>query len=81
MNIILALKDKDKSVTELGKELEIEQSKLSHALSSLKCCYIVDVKQKGKQRIYSLNKETIVPILKIIDNHEKKFCKHCKMRR
>jgi len=74
IEVILSLQKKEKSVTELVKELGFEQSKVSHALSSLRCCKIVDVKKKGKQRIYSLNKDTIVPILGIIDKHAKTFC-------
>ncbi len=81
IKIISALKEKQSSVNELVNELKIEQSKLSHALASLRCCNIVEVKQKGKQRIYFLNKETILPILKIIDKHENKFCKNCPMRK
>lgn len=73
--IILGLMEKEKNVSQLSKNLKIEQSKLSHALSSLKECRIVEVKQKGKERIYSLNKKTIVPILKLIDKHSHSFCK------
>ena len=75
INIILSLRNKDKCVGELSKELKVEQSKISHALASLRCCKIVNVKQKGKVRIYSLNKKTIIPILKIIDKHANTFCK------
>ena len=75
--IITALKEKENSVTELSKKLNIEQSKLSHALSALRCCNLVLVKQKGKKRIYSLNKETIIPILKVIDKHKCTYC-NCK---
>lgn len=76
--IIIALKEKSKSVNELAKELKIEQSKLSHALSNLKFCKIVDSKQIGKKRIYNLNKKTIIPILKIIDKHKENYCLGCK---
>lgn len=75
--ILASLKEKPSSVLELAKKLNVEQSKLSHALSSLRCCSIVQVKQKGKKRIYNLNKKTILPILKILDKHEKQFCKSC----
>ncbi len=74
ISIITALKEKEMSVGELSKKLKIEQSKLSHALSSLHHCSIVQSKQKGKQRIYSLNKKTILPILKLIDNHKCDYC-------
>ena len=74
IDIILLLREKERNVTELSKKLKVEQSLVSHALSSLKCCNIVNVKQKGKQRIYILNKKTIVPMLKLIDKHAKAFC-------
>ena len=76
--IISVLKEKEMSVTELSEKLKIEQSKLSHALASLKFCNIVQSKQKGKKRIYYLNKSTILPILKIIDKHKCKFCRYKK---
>ncbi len=74
IDIVTLLNEKEKNVTEISKLLKVEQSKVSHALSSLKCCNIVEVKQKGRQRIYSLNKKTIVPMLKLIDKHAKTFC-------
>jgi len=74
IDIVLNLRETPKNVTELSSGLGVEQSKVSHALSSLKCCHIVESKQKGKQRIYSLNKKTILPILKIIDKHTESFC-------
>lgn len=74
ISIITSLKKKEKNVTALSKDLKVEQSKVSHALSSLKCCNIVQVKQKGKQRIYSLNKKSIVPMLNLIDKHSQTFC-------
>lgn len=72
--IISSLKQREKSVNELSDKLRIEQSKLSHALSSLNNCNIVNARQDGKKRIYSLNKNTILPMLKLIDKHKCKFC-------
>ena len=77
IQILVSLRDKEKSVQDLSKDLGIEQSKLSHALSSLKACSIVSCKRIGKNMIYSLNKETILPMLNLIDKHEKKFCPKC----
>ena len=47
VQIISKLSENPSSVNELSQKLKIEQSKLSHALTSLKKCKIVDVKQKG----------------------------------
>ena len=77
IEIITALREKPMSVNELVEKLKIEQSKLSHALANLRFCNLVTTKQKGKQRIYSLNKKTIIPILNIIDKHRVNFCPGC----
>lgn len=74
IEIITALKDKGSSVGELSEKLNVEQSKVSHALALLKKCKIVNMEQSGKKRIYSLNKETILPMLKLIDKHSKDNC-------
>lgn len=81
IDIITALKKKPMSVNELVKELNIEQSKLSHSLANLRFCNLVNSRQTGKQRIYSLNKKTILPILKIIDRHRENFCEGCAVKK
>jgi DNA-binding transcriptional ArsR family regulator len=74
IGIISILKEKERDVNGIAKELGMEQSKISHALARLKECNIVEVKSNGKQRIYFLNKNTILPILSIIDKHSKLNC-------
>jgi ArsR family transcriptional regulator, lead/cadmium/zinc/bismuth-responsive transcriptional repressor len=74
IGIILTLRKGGKNVGEIAKELNVEQSKISHALKSLKSCNIVNMKQKGKERIYSLNKDTIIPMLALIDKHASLHC-------
>jgi len=76
IEIITSLDEKPKSVNELSEELNVEQSKLSHALKELKECNIVNVHQDGKKRVYSLSK-TIIPILKLIEGHSKGCCDEC----
>ncbi|MDP2925000.1 MAG: metalloregulator ArsR/SmtB family transcription factor [Nanoarchaeota archaeon] len=80
IRIVGELKQNEMSVLDLADKLNEEQSKISHALKSLKNCSIVEMRQSGKKRIYSLNKETILPILDILDKHESKFCKKCKAK-
>jgi DNA-binding transcriptional ArsR family regulator len=75
IGIILSLRKKERNVTQLVKELGVEQSKISHALKMLRNCNIVEAKQKGKERVYSLNKDTIVPMLDLIDKHSATHCK------
>ena len=75
IKIISTLKEKDSCVGELSEKLKVEQSKISHALILPKKCKIVNFRKEGKQRIYFLNKKTIVPLLEMIDEHSKSFCK------
>ncbi|MBI2578832.1 MAG: helix-turn-helix transcriptional regulator [Candidatus Aenigmarchaeota archaeon] len=65
-----------KNVTEICNELDFEQSRVSHNLSCLIDCGFVEVKRNGKERIYSLNKDTIKPMINLIDRHIKKYSKH-----
>jgi len=75
MRIVMELKKNPLSVNDLTERLKAEQSKVSHALANLKACNIVNSRVEGKQRIYSLNKKTIIPMLNIIDEHKKSYCK------
>lgn len=72
-------KEGPKSVTEISKKLKIEQSAVSHNMKSLLDCHFVIVKQDGKERIYSINEDTIRPLFKLIDRHVSTYCaKGCK---
>jgi DNA-binding transcriptional ArsR family regulator len=72
--ILELLQKGSRSVTEICNELNQEQSKISHNLKCLANCHFIDVEKKGKKRIYSLNQETMVPLMKLVDNHVKKYC-------
>ncbi len=78
LNIISRLKNEPMIVNELSKELNQERSKISHALISLLDCGFVHVKKDGRKRIYSLNSDTILPLLDIMEIHTKRYCKKCK---
>ena len=72
---------KEMNVTEICAELKEEQSKISHNLKKLAECHFLDLEKKGKQRIYSLNKETILPLMQLVGKHVSKHCcKECHMK-
>jgi len=74
LSIIETLSKKSMSVKEICNALDEEQSSISHNLKVLTDCHLLDVKRKGKKRIYSLNKDTIVPLMKIVKKHIMKYC-------
>ncbi|MDP7115993.1 MAG: helix-turn-helix domain-containing protein [Candidatus Woesearchaeota archaeon] len=73
-SILSLLENGPMSVNEISEGLNEEQSKISHNLRNLAECHFLDVKQDGKKRIYSLNKETIVPLMKLVEKHVEKYC-------
>jgi len=78
--IVMALRLRPSSVTEITQFIGGEQSNVSHQLKQLVKCNILFVRQEGKKRIYSVNRELVEPILELIDKHTTKFCTGCQHR-
>lgn len=76
--IQLLLKSGPQSVLQIAGETGFYQATVSRNLRILAKCQYVFSEKRGKQRIYSLNQETIVPLLKLIDEHAKKYCPWCR---
>lgn len=66
-----------KNVTQICAALKMDQTTVSHNLSRLRNCGFVIAKKNGKERVYSINKETLDPLLKLIEKHTEKYCMHC----
>ena len=63
-----------KNVTELSERLNIEQSAVSHNMKRLLSCHFVYMEPHGKERIYTINKDTVQPIFDMVDKHVKTYC-------
>jgi len=74
--IINSLRKGPKSVTEMCQELGFEQSRVSHNLACLAFCGFVIGKRNGKNKVYSLNAETIRPLLILVDTHIQKYARN-----
>jgi DNA-binding transcriptional ArsR family regulator len=72
--ILEQLMKKPMSVNELADTIGQEQSMVSHNLKPLLECNFLYSEPDGKKRIYSVNKETVGALFKIVENHAKKFC-------
>ena len=77
LQIINSLRKGKKNVGEICKATGFEQTMVSHNLKRLERCSMVIAEKKGKYRYYSLNKETIKPLMKFIDDHINRHC--CKL--
>lgn len=73
LRLIETLRTGEKSVGELCSEVGEEQTRVSHELRCLTVCGLVNQKREGKRIIYSLNRETVLPILGAADRHASKF--------
>ena len=69
-----------KTVTQISKNLKINQTTVSHNLKRMLRCGFVTNSLNGKFRVYSINKETIAPLIKLMNKHVVKYCK-CKTHR
>ena len=76
LKIINFLRKGKRNVSEIMKELNMDQTSVSHDLSRLKKCSFVNVEIRGKFRYYSLNKKTITPLMSLIDKHMSSHCIH-----
>ncbi|TLY01303.1 MAG: helix-turn-helix transcriptional regulator [Thaumarchaeota archaeon] len=61
------------SVSEICNELGLEQTHVSHNLKCLTFCGLVTPSREGKSRIYSINEQTVLPLLKVVDNHLRNY--------
>jgi DNA-binding transcriptional ArsR family regulator len=72
--IIEALVEQPMYVNQIAAELGQEQSMISHNLKHLVNCHFVYVRREGKQRVYTVNHETVDPLMRVVENHHTKFC-------
>ncbi len=76
LEIINLLRKSRKNVSEIVKELNMNQTTASHDLARLKRCGFVKSERKGAFIYYALNQETIRPLLNIIERHMSAYCVH-----
>lgn len=67
------------NVGQICDKLGLQQSAVSHCMQRLRSCHFVEVEQRGKERVYTINHDTIEPLFEHIEKHVKNYCvKECK---
>jgi DNA-binding transcriptional ArsR family regulator len=66
--------DGEQAVSAIAEALGAEQSAVSHNLKQLLTCHFVTYRAEGKERIYSINEDTVAPLLDLIYSHVKRYC-------
>jgi DNA-binding transcriptional ArsR family regulator len=72
--IVKSLIGGEKNVGQLTSDLGVHQTTVSHSLKRLLDCGFVFVERNGKERVYSVNKKTILPLMRLMDNHVSNYC-------
>jgi len=72
--IVELLRRGPRNVTEISKALRQDQTMISHNLQPLVRCGFVFVERRWKERVYSLNSETMNVLFKLIASHAEKYC-------
>src|SRR3989344_4242329 len=76
LKIINIIRNGKKNVSESTGRLKMSQTAVSHDLARLRRCGFVKSFVEGKYRYYELNRETIRPLMVLIDRHMSKYCIH-----
>ncbi len=77
MQILHLLRDKGSmSVSQVCEQLGLEQTQVSHNLKCLTFCGLAVPVREGKSRIYSVNDETVGPLLRIVDRHLTRYARN-----
>jgi len=81
VGILNLLRKGPKNVTEISEALKIEQTMASHNLKCLAFCGLVTSQRLGKNIEYTLNRETVEPIIRLADKHISRYAanlRNCK---
>jgi DNA-binding transcriptional ArsR family regulator len=68
------LMEKPMNVSQLAEALGQEQSMISHNLRPLVQCRFVEVERKGKERLYTVNNDTVGSLFEIVGHHAENYC-------
>ncbi len=72
--ILEHLRSEPMNVGALVEALGQEQSMVSHNLKTLERCNLVSSERRGKEKIYSINRETVESIFRVVERHAARHC-------
>jgi ArsR family transcriptional regulator len=74
IQILIYLKNGERCVCEIMKNLDKEQSLISHHLQALRRCGLIKRRREGKKIMYRLIDQSILKLLVDIEKLSDKFC-------
>ena len=74
VEVMLLLLTRPLNVTDLAHKSGWPRAP-SHHLKRLRLCSFVTAARNGKERMYSVNEETVGPLFRLMDRHVRKYCR------
>ena len=74
--VVMLLEEGPLNISEIYGKTELSKGALSRSLGRLGECGYVFSKKQGRERIFYLNKKTVVPLLKLLGRHAKRHLKN-----
>lgn len=74
--IMLYLMKSPLNVTQIVEKTGLKQTAASHHLKRLLQCHFVEVKEVGRERVYSVRKNPVDKFFHLLDEHAEKYCGH-----
>jgi len=73
--ILEELLDDEMNVSDIARSLKQEQSMISHNLNALEYCALVTSERRGKEKVYSANREIVEGIFRVVERHATQNCR------
>lgn len=64
-----------RNVSAIVRGTGLEQTAVSHNLRRLLSCQFVHCRERGRERVYSVNARTIKPLVRLLDTHVEQYCR------
>ncbi len=72
--ILQLLREKERCVSEIMKDLDKEQTLISHHLKSLNECGLVEKERKGRKRVYKISDPAVLEFMEKVKELSKSKC-------
>jgi DNA-binding transcriptional ArsR family regulator len=72
--IIDVLDSGSKTIEEISKALDQQETTIAHNLTALEKCLIISSQKSNREKRYFLNKEIVEPLSEVLSFHVSKYC-------
>ena len=74
--IMMHLRQSPLNVNQIVEKTGLKQTAASHHLRRLRQCRFVEVKEQGRERVYSVRRNPVDQLFRLLDQHAEKYCRY-----